>query len=224
MAPSPFANTIVQDNFSNSEHLVYNDALEQKTLQKSVRFSSCLFETRSIMNRCDYTLEEKESCWFTTKDKQSMNKHRIRIIKRMEAGKAPKSRQTYRGLVDLTMEGGERLDTAVGARVDAVMDEQDRQWASGQDDYEKIAGISMQLSEPAKQHAIQVALLDEQDAKLAWDQEPSKEKKKKMKNSSKKPSSKRDTKSYSRKTKMVGRPSRTIAHQVFAEFSKSLEF
>ena len=214
---APFADMIVQDNFSsNSEHLVYNDACEQKTLQKSVRFSSCLLDTQSIMNRYDYTSEEKEACWFTTKDKQSSNKRRIRIIKRMEAGKAPKSSQTYRGLVDLTMEGGERLDTVLGAHVDAVMDEQDRQWESGQDDYEKIAEITMQLSVSAKQRALQVALLDEQDAKLAWDQELSKKKKKK-KISSKKPSSKRHTKSSSRS------PSRTIAQQVFTEFSKSLE-
>lgn len=128
----------------------------------------CLEHVREYIGLQDYTEKEHHKCWYSPEDKLKNEHRRFKVLVRMEEGKACKPNMTYRGLDYLTTRGEILLDQTISACVDAVMDEQEQQWENGIDDYDKIAEISSNATIQAKQNALQVALQDEQDAKLAY--------------------------------------------------------
>jgi hypothetical protein len=76
---------------------------------------------------------------------------------------------TYRGLECWTVKGGKELDEKIAKVVNAVMDEQDRQWAVNSDDFDLIAAISAKATVDSAVIARELAVQDERDAKLAWE-------------------------------------------------------
>ncbi|CAJ1954218.1 unnamed protein product [Cylindrotheca closterium] len=95
------------------------------THQKRVHFNR---KQNSHDNICrdDYTDEELAACWVTQEERASHYKCFEKTIKRMESGKKANKDNTYRGLEDFLQT--DSIDRTVHDCIDAVMDEQKRQW------------------------------------------------------------------------------------------------
>lgn len=136
--------------------------------QRAVTFAitNKLFE---IMSLEDYSEKEIRRCWYSPEEKEKMNHSKDKLVARMEAGKPLKGDMTYRGLECWTTAGGEELDANIARVVDAVMDEQDRQWAENNDDFELIAKVSSVATSGSAELAREIAVQDEKEAKSAWE-------------------------------------------------------
>jgi hypothetical protein len=110
----------------------------------------------------DYTEKETRACWCSEEDKIKMNTKRMKVVARLKSGKAPRRGRTYRGLECSSVEGAKRLQATVSRHVDAVMDEQDRQWRLFRDDYGMLAVVGNQTSGASKHRALELAQLDAQ--------------------------------------------------------------
>lgn len=130
----------------------------------------CIEHLQEYIGLQDYTEKELQKCWYSREDRLKNEHRRSKVLKRMNEGKACEPNMTYRGLEYLTSRGGILLDQRIGACIDSVMDEQDQQWASGIDDFYKIATIASNTTVESKLNALTVALRDEQEAKLAYRQ------------------------------------------------------
>ena len=122
-----------------------------------------------IMSLEDYSEKELRRCWYTPEEKEKMNKSKDKLVARLETGKPLKGDMTYRGLECWTVDGGQELDDNIARVVDAVMDEQDRQWAEDDDNFELIAEISQGASAGSAELARSLAIQDEKEAKSACD-------------------------------------------------------
>lgn len=117
----------------------------------------------------DFTEEERNSCWYTREEKEKMKTKFDKMVARFEAGKPAKKRMTYRGLESWVGKGGAALDANIARCVDAVMDEQDRQWVPGiSTDCDAIAAKSQAVTQECVQNALKLAKADEIDAKMTW--------------------------------------------------------
>eukprot|EP00934_Nitzschia_sp_Nitz4_P000752 Nitzschia sp. Nitz4//scaffold69_size99277//53799//54683//NITZ4_004633-RA/size99277-processed-gene-0.21-mRNA-1//1//CDS//3329556715//752//frame0 len=137
--------------------------------QRTVSFSMVI-KRHEIPALDTYTERELKKCWYSPEDKEKMSRSKDRVVARMERGKAVKGEMTYRGLECWTQKGGKDLDDCIARVVDAVMDEQDRQWAGNCDDWDLIASISQQATVGSAARALEVAKEDTEEAKLAWEQ------------------------------------------------------
>lgn len=117
-----------------------------------------------VLNLEDYTEKEKKKSWYSDEDKEMMNNKHNKIVKRYESGKKCKTGTTYRGLECWTTEGAVKLDETIARVVDAVMDEQDSQWASGQDNWDRLAEISKMVSKECRKKARALGKEDEAEA------------------------------------------------------------
>lgn len=128
-------------------------------------------KVHEIMTLDDYTEKELRKCWYSIDDKDKMNATKDKTVARIEKGKSPKGSMTYRGLECWTVKGGQELDEQIARAIDAVMDEQDRQWKIEQDDWDRIAVLCHAATADSAVRARKLALQDEIDAKEAWDKE-----------------------------------------------------
>lgn len=129
-------------------------------------------ETYGIESHKDYTEKERNRCWYSSKEKDRMLHKHERVFSRMEQKKPPKRNQTYRGLEAWTTEGAQQLDQVIALSVNAVMDEQDRQWKADMDDFNLIAAKSIEVTADSARRARIVGIEDHQEAlavrRLAW--------------------------------------------------------
>jgi len=121
-----------------------------------------------IISLDDYVEKEIRRCWYSSEEKDRMNRNKDKTVARLEAGKPARSGMTYQGLQCWTAAGGQALDESIALVVNAVMDEQDRQWAANQDDFDRIARISASATAHSAKAALETGLKDEMEARLAW--------------------------------------------------------
>jgi hypothetical protein len=168
MAPKVFLEWIatrVQIGENDWDTQEFDDENDYETTEQTVRrvqFSSAVHSVNKIMTRYEYTAKEMKACWYTLEDKAKTNAKHEKTVARFDSGKAPKRGQTYRGLDCWLVEGAREFAATVTRCVDAVMDEQDRQWRTFSDDHDRLAAVSMQISGPSKQLSWEMARLDAQ--------------------------------------------------------------
>lgn len=133
-----------------------------------VRFSEALLRY-DILSLDDYTKKELKKCWYTEEDKEKMNKSHNKLVRRYETGKRCKRNMTYRGLECWTDKGAAKLDEAISRTVDAVMDEQDAQWAAGVDNWNRISSLSRAVSKESRNKAREIAEEDRREARFAYE-------------------------------------------------------
>lgn len=155
-----------QDSISEVED--YERSLSSNS-RKQVRFDWFPNVSETI-SRKDYSEKELKRSYYTNEDLQKMEQRRTKILLRMEASKSPRSNMTYRGLEYLTTRGERKLDISIARCVDAVLNEQDRQWNEGIDDFERLALVSQQVTLLCADEALRIAVQDEVDARIAWEQ------------------------------------------------------
>ena len=138
--------------------------------QTTVRFSP-IVEYYDIISLNDYAEKELRRCWYSSEEKERMNRNKDKTVARLEAGKPARGDTTYQGLQCWTAQGGKALDESIALVVNSVMDEQDRQWAANVDDFERIAQISAAATAHSAKAALENGLNDEMEARLAWETE-----------------------------------------------------
>jgi hypothetical protein len=71
----------------------------------------------------------------------------------------------------LTTKGEQELDRTIAKCIDTVMDEQENQWDTDDDDWGRLAAATERVTRENVAQALEIAKQDEVDAKLAWDEE-----------------------------------------------------
>jgi hypothetical protein len=140
--------------------------VEEKKASK-VRFDGKVHR-REILSREAYTADEAQRSWLSSDEKAKMAEKRYKTVKRMEAGKRPRQNSTFRGLETSTVRGAEHMTKTVEVTVDAVMDEQDRQWKENSDDWDRLAKVHNKVSKASKDLAIKRAKSDAREAQKAY--------------------------------------------------------
>ena len=130
-------------------------------------------EVEFIESHKEYSSKERGNCWYSAKDKERMMSRHERVVARMEKKKPPKNDdQSYRGLESWTTEGAQHLDEVIALSVNAVMDEQDRQWKVNVDDFDLIAAKSIEVTNDSGRRARIVGMEDQKEAfavrRLPW--------------------------------------------------------
>ena len=130
-------------------------------------------EVEFIESHKEYSSKERGNCWYSSKDKERMMSRHERVVARMEKKKPPKNDdQSYRGLESWTTEGAQHLDEVIALSVNAVMDEQDRQWKVNVDDFDLIAAKSIEVTNDSGRRARIVGMEDQKEAfavrRLPW--------------------------------------------------------
>jgi hypothetical protein len=132
-----------------------------------VRFADKV-QSRIILSRKAYTADEAKHSWLSPDNKAKMTEKSYKTVDRMEAGKRPRQNSTFRGLETLSAQGADNLAQTVEAIVDAVMDEQDRQWKENADDWDRLAQIYKTVSKESKDLALKRGKSDAREAKKAY--------------------------------------------------------
>jgi len=153
------------DETDTTEMMSFNSSLS-RGLHRGVTFDETCIQIE-IMPLDEYTAREKKRCWYNEQDKERMANAKERAVARLERGKPPSQSSTYRGLECWTSKGGQELDENIARVVAAVMDEQDRQWASNCDDMDAFARVSKSVTAHCIPKALDTAAKDEQEAKAA---------------------------------------------------------
>jgi len=133
-----------------------------------VRFSKQQPQVQTIVSREDYSASEVNACWYSPEEKSTMYEGYEKMVMRMEQGKRPKKNTTYRGLENFSETNSAQLDEIVHACIDAVMDEQDRQWQEDVFDWNNFREISLEVSEQSAFLAYKMAEYDEREARKAY--------------------------------------------------------
>jgi len=134
---------------------------------RRVRFSACITQ-HTVMNTDNYSESERKLCWYDKEDKAEMNKKHDKIVRRYEKGKPCKRGMTYRGLDVWTDKGQDKFEETIERLLDAVIDEQDDQWLRDYIDTDRLARASRSISKRDVRHALEVARVDEIEAREAY--------------------------------------------------------
>eukprot|EP00980_Cylindrotheca_fusiformis_P009468 scaffold2068_cov96-Cylindrotheca_fusiformis.AAC.24 len=132
---------------------------------RRVRFSADVTFFPCIA-RGDFSPQELQACFYTSKEKKQQWVHQNKAVTRSEQGKE----EDCRGLESLTDKGYRIMTLAKNKCVDAVMDEQEEQWREGITCLERIAMASMQVSKASIIMARKIAKRDAQKANKAYRQ------------------------------------------------------
>jgi hypothetical protein len=123
---------------------------------------------QSTLNREDYTLEEAGGSWFSAAEKVKMFLYHDKTVQRMESGKRSKKNSSYRGLENFSKANASELEIVIHACVDAVMDEQEKQWKLDVCDWERFAAVSREVSEESLTLSRKMAEHDQRQARKAY--------------------------------------------------------
>ncbi|CAJ1932551.1 unnamed protein product [Cylindrotheca closterium] len=127
-------------------------------------------QVETIESKDDFTPSELSASWYSGEEKRAMYEDYEKIVMRMEAGRRPKKNTTYRGLENFSETNSAQLDEIVHACIDAVMDDQDRQWAENgnEADWDSFREVSLQVSLQSASLAYKMAEYDEREARKAY--------------------------------------------------------
>jgi hypothetical protein len=113
-------------------------------------------------------LEEAGGSWYSSEEKVKMFLYHRKIVQRMDSGKRPKKNTSYRGLENLSKANAFELEIVIHACVDAVMDEQEKQWKLDTYDSERFAAVSREVSEESLALSFKMAEHDQRQARKAY--------------------------------------------------------
>lgn len=135
-----------------------------------VRFTAEIVE-HGIMTREEYTEAEVEESWWTYEERKRLNKKHNKVVDRLEEGKKEKRSSPYRGLEKIAIQGYRDMILARNKYVDAVMDEQEKQWLAGHEwlDWEHIASLVVDVCTTSTKEALEMAKQDRQQAQEAYE-------------------------------------------------------
>ena len=139
--------------------------------QRKVHFDKFLWE-HDVLSLDDYSDKEVRRCWYTKLDRNKMELQRTNVLLRMQTDQPETADCPYRGLTHCTPEGEATMFANISACVNSVCDEQDRQWASGLDNVERLGEASLRCSASSREIAFATARQDAQDAIDCWNKEP----------------------------------------------------
>jgi hypothetical protein len=132
------------------------------------RFAVLIQVHHIIINRDDYSEEERKNCWYTQDEISKSRARHHKTVQRMEAGLKQRTASPYRGLEAWTKQGHEEMIEIITSCVDAVMDEQVFQWRIEEDDWDRMAHCSMKFSAEGTAAALQLAQKDAREAQKAY--------------------------------------------------------
>jgi hypothetical protein len=85
----------------------------------------------------------KAWCWYTLEDKAKTNaKHEKTVWLGSNPGRRQREDKPIEASTAGWLEGAREFTTTVTRCIDAVMDEQDRQWRTSSDDHDRLAAVS----------------------------------------------------------------------------------
>ena len=103
---------------------------------------------------------------------EAMHNRCLIDVERFESQGGRYKRSSHiRGLEGMTTKGREYLEATILACIDAVMDEQEVQWDRDDDDYERLAKVSQDVSAHSKNVAIERDITDEKEARKIYRQD-----------------------------------------------------
>ncbi|KAL3940430.1 MAG: hypothetical protein SGBAC_005038 [Bacillariaceae sp.] len=154
-----------EDDINDSIH----GSLHYSDRTRRVTFAS-MASKYLIISRGEYSRNEIEETWWTPNQRDIINKTHNRTVDMLEAGLKEKKSAPYRGLEKIAIDGYHKMVQAKNNYVDAVMDEQQRQWSEGDLDldWEIIASLTQHISRRSTQEALMYALYDENEAREAY--------------------------------------------------------
>ncbi|CAJ1943405.1 unnamed protein product [Cylindrotheca closterium] len=141
----------------------------QDSMVKHVTFNE-IVQCRKTISREDYTELEAHQSWLSREEMAKMTERQFKTAARMESGKESKRESTYRGLECLSAKGEAELNGVIQYCIDAVMDENDRQFDLFEkiQDSEMIALASMACSAESIQKAMRRGESDAREAKRCY--------------------------------------------------------
>lgn len=128
-------------------------------------------ELCEIPNRWDMSDEEYFLCFYSPDEIDWMNEEQNETADRIESGEEAKRDTPYRGLEAWTQEGQYLMNQRIFSCVDAVLDEQDKQWKKNKSSTRKIARASKSLSKSSNKLALELAKQDEIEARKIYEED-----------------------------------------------------
>ena len=119
-----------------------------------------------ILNIDDYTESEIEDSWWSEDEQRIQKEQRDKIVESIDKGLKSRRGGSFRGLEKLVVEGYVEMTRRRHRCIDAVMDEQERQWNNLTSNLERIAELSFVNSQQCVKEALQVGQLDERVARI----------------------------------------------------------
>mmetsp|Transcript_6503 Transcript_6503/g.11207 ORF Transcript_6503/g.11207 Transcript_6503/m.11207 type:complete len:237 (-) Transcript_6503:80-790(-) len=136
--------------------------------QKSVSFAPQVkvFPIRHIN---DFTPYEVETIWYRERELKDIKADCLTTARLVfEQRPLDEDTQCFRGLEYRTPDGHKKRVANKHSALDAVLDEQERQWDSDQDDAQDIADVYSEISRPCATAAHHAGLEDEAQAMLVY--------------------------------------------------------
>jgi hypothetical protein len=130
---------------------------------RCVRFAVTVKE-KKVKSHKSYSEKERNSCWYSREEKDKMSSKLDKVVARMDAGKPERRSRPYRGLHGWTEKGSKVPEFHIDRTINAVMDEQDAQWAADADNDFRLATISQNVTADSIERARHLACQDEQEA------------------------------------------------------------
>ena len=137
--------------------------LQQRSTR--VRFAEN-HQRHEILSLDDFSTAEIASSWYSSKEKKAISAERTKMLARLEQGKlCNEDEATYRGLECWTTTGADDLSYNINRVIQAVIQEQQRQWTAGLNlDAKLIASKSQAVTYLSLQRAFELAQTDESEA------------------------------------------------------------
>eukprot|EP00526_Cylindrotheca_closterium_P019735 CAMPEP_0113624898 /NCGR_PEP_ID=MMETSP0017_2-20120614/12849_1 /TAXON_ID=2856 /ORGANISM="Cylindrotheca closterium" /LENGTH=232 /DNA_ID=CAMNT_0000534971 /DNA_START=58 /DNA_END=756 /DNA_ORIENTATION=+ /assembly_acc=CAM_ASM_000147 len=163
----------VDDTFDNddisecSTICTFASSCELPLQNKRVQFASHAYCQYTI-SRYEITLEEALKTWIFADEKAKMMSNYSLTAERMKSGKKAKKNSSYRGLECFHESDADELRETIKSCVDAVLDEQEKQWDKDSTNWRKYAKVSKKTSKASVKLALKRAKEDEREAKKAY--------------------------------------------------------
>jgi hypothetical protein len=138
--------------------------------ERCISFTPVSSSWAETLGLADYSAEEIERCWYCREEYRTMAEDSINMRKRMEMGKLPKRKDSYRGLETWTEDGERLLGREICNAIDIVLDEQERQWDEKCHDEELIAVLYQAATHTSNVLALSIGIVDECGVQADLDQ------------------------------------------------------
>ncbi|KAL3934961.1 MAG: hypothetical protein SGBAC_009424 [Bacillariaceae sp.] len=134
-----------------------------------IRFSQTIEECHEILSRADYTERELRHCWYTEEEKEKYMDRHEKSAKKLEQGERSKRGESFRGLEGWTQDGADEANEMIEECLDAILNEQERQWKKKRHNHQNLALISESKSKKSIKVALKTARRDTKEAIRAYE-------------------------------------------------------
>jgi hypothetical protein len=156
-------NSISSNYSSNHTRLTASESESDDCESRRIRFSMTV--KKHLVESCrSFSEKERSNCWYSTEEKTKRNSKVAKLVDRMNAGKPEKRSRPYRGLYSRTDKGTADFNLQIARTLNAVLDEQDRQWEADVTEEVRIASICRNVTAVMAEQALHIAYQDELEA------------------------------------------------------------